>query len=124
VAARGDEFEPLLEHRANLGDGGSRASADGTTGPLALSAASREEVLDEARAAPQHKPAVTYDIRGKLLGVIDILKRTPAPPTRYDRPQFCVYDGVLFIVPSAYRPCRVDERLHPPEVQRPPRRGR
>jgi len=42
-----------------------------------LSTASREEVLDEARAAPQQEPAVTYDTRGKLLRVIDILKRTP-----------------------------------------------
>jgi hypothetical protein len=65
-----------------------------------LSTASREEVLDEARAATQQEPAVTYDTRGKLLRVIGILKRTPAPPTRYDRPQ-CVYDGALYIVPSA-----------------------
>jgi hypothetical protein len=75
----------------------------------------REEVREEARAKPQHEPAVTYNTDGKFIGVLDILKHAPPPPTPYDCLRLRVYDGALYIVPAADRPRRVDQRPPPPE---------
>jgi hypothetical protein len=77
----------------------------------------REEVRDEARAEPQHEPAVTYDGSGKFIGVLDILKHAPTPPTPYDCLRLRVYDGALYIMPAAHRQRRVDERPPPPECE-------
>jgi hypothetical protein len=77
----------------------------------------REEVRDEARTKPSHEPAITYDGSGKFIGVIDILNHTPSPPTLLDCLRLRVYEGDLYIVPTAKPPRRVDERQCPPEHQ-------
>ena len=77
----------------------------------------REETREEARGKPVHEPAVTYDTNGKLIGVLDILKHDPPPPTPYDCLRLRVYEGSLYIMPAADRPRRVDERPPPPECE-------
>jgi hypothetical protein len=64
----------------------------------------RDEMRAEARSQRQAKPALTYDPSGKLLGVIDILTRTPPPSTSYDELRLRVWDGDLYIVRAARAP--------------------
>jgi hypothetical protein len=75
----------------------------------------RDEIRAEART-PATSPAVTYDVNGKLLGVIDIVRRRAPPSTPYDALRMRVWDGSLYIVAVTEQPRRVDE-LELPEVQ-------
>ncbi len=78
----------------------------------------RDGLRAEARSEPITSPAVTYTPDGKLLGVIDILRRrqTPPPPTKWDALRFRVYDGSLFILVIPEQPRRVDD-INLPEPQ-------
>jgi hypothetical protein len=58
---------------------------------------------------------VTYDPNGKLLGVIDILRRRKPPPTPYDALRMRVWEGSLYIVRVREQARRVDE-LQLPEA--------
>jgi hypothetical protein len=64
----------------------------------------RDEIRAELRGERQSDPALTYDLNGKPLGVIDILRPKPRPaPTPYDRLRMRVFDGDLFILPTKER---------------------
>jgi hypothetical protein len=76
----------------------------------------RDEIRAEARTEPCTSPAVTYDANGKLLGVIDILRRRTPVSTPYDALRMRVWEGSLYIVRVAEQRRRVDE-LQPAEVQ-------
>jgi hypothetical protein len=76
----------------------------------------RSELRAEARSEPATTPAITYDPNGKLLGVIDILRRRKPAPTPYDALRLRVWQGSLYIVRVAHVPRRVDE-LDPTEAE-------
>jgi hypothetical protein len=77
--------------------------------------AARDDLRAEARAEPPTTPAVTYDTNGKLLGVIDILRRRKPPPTRYDVLRMRLWGNSVYIFTVNEQPRRVDE-LAPPEA--------
>jgi hypothetical protein len=65
---------------------------------------SGDEIRVEQRSKRQSDPALTYDLNGKPLGVIDILRPKPRPaPTPYDRLRMRVFEGDLFILPTEER---------------------
>jgi hypothetical protein len=76
----------------------------------------RNEMRAEARTEPQTEPAITYDANGKLMGVIDILRRRAPPPTPYDALRLRVWEGSLYILVVEQRPRRVDE-LEPKQAR-------
>jgi hypothetical protein len=64
----------------------------------------REEIRAELRGDRQSDPALTLDLNGKPLGVIDILRSKPRPaPTPYDRLRMRIFEGDLFILPTEER---------------------
>jgi hypothetical protein len=64
----------------------------------------RDEIRAALRGEPQSDPALTYDMNGKPLGVIEILRPKPRPaPTPYDRLRMRIFDGDLFILPTEER---------------------
>ena len=75
----------------------------------------RDVLRAEARTEPATSPAVTYDPNGRLLGIIDVLRRRSPTSTPYDNLRMRVWDGSLYIVPVTDQPRRVDE-LEPAAV--------
>jgi hypothetical protein len=64
----------------------------------------RDDIRAELRGKRQSDPAVTYDVNGKLLGIVDILRPKPRPAsTPYDRLRLRIFEGDLFILPTEER---------------------
>ena len=72
-----------------------------------------DDLRAEASTEPPTTPAVTYDTNGKLLGVLDILRRRKPTPTPYDVLRMRLWGNSVYVFVVSEQSRRVDE-LAPP----------
>jgi hypothetical protein len=63
----------------------------------------RDDIRAELRGKRQTDPAATYDVSGKFIGIVDILRPKPPVPTPYDGLRLRIFEGDLFILPTVER---------------------
>lgn len=100
-----DDYLALLDRALASSHGIRLAYGDGQTAHRVRAKlySIRDQIRATLRGKRQSDPAVTYDVNGKLIGIVDILRSKPPAPTPYDRLRLRIFEGDLFIVPTVER---------------------